>query len=148
MSYKEQMDAFKKGSLVNTEMKNLVSRTVRNTFIGFGVPVVQTFSNGAEHGVRLPWNETTPLFGVTVRERSSTEDGWSYRREARVMTFGLVAVEVGEDVEVGKTPVWDVVGKKWMAHNGVELKHARWETNTPSGGIAIIRMGMDGELDP
>src|SRR5690606_30911647 len=144
--YNATMSAAREGMIANTEPKTLISRTVETAAgIGLGLPAAQGTD---DNGVIATASATAAILGITVRERSvrpETPNKFAQYESARIMTKGVIWVEVagavsaGEDVTV--TLATGALGSTAVGAGIVAIPNARWESSTSGAGLAKLRLG-------
>lgn len=123
----------------NQEECNLISRNVETEAgIGFGLYVSQ---GTADDGVIV--GDGANFLGVTVRDQSvdpANPDLFAEDSSARIMTKGVVWIEVDGDVSAGD-PVSLGASGALGTGGSVEVAGARWDTSATDGNLAILRLG-------
>lgn len=145
MAYKAEMDAGVAGAIVNTENKNIISRTVEtDTGIAFGMPVVQ---GANDKGIRASKATDTAFVGITVLDRTATDlngNGFAKFESARVLDRGVIWVTVSEAVVAGDpvavTVATGAFAKTVAGATTVAMANAIYDTSAASGGIAQLRL--------
>ena len=139
-TYNETMDAGRLGAIADTNDKTLVSRNAEVAAIGFGAPVVQ---GTADNGVWEAKTGDTAIYGISVRDRSTSNDEFAVGESVRVMTKGTiwvtaaVAVAAGDPVAV---KVADATFEKTAATGVIAIAGARWDSSAAIGELAKIRL--------
>lgn len=140
MAYKAEQDAGIAGAIVNTENKNIISRTVEDAAgIAFGLAVAQGVN---DKGIRAVTTGDTDFVGITVLDRTAGDliNGKFVQYEsARVLEEGVIWVEVTEAVKAGDAAAVDLATGKFNKA-GVAMAGARFETSAASGGLAQLRL--------
>lgn len=144
-NFKEQMDVGVAGGIVNTENKNIISRTVETeTGIEFGKPVVQ---GEYDKGIRAAKAGDTRFVGITVLDRTAFDlkgNGFVHRETARVLDRGVIWVKVSEAVkagdEVAVTVATGEFNKTPAAATSVKMANAVYDTSAPINGLAQLRL--------
>jgi len=143
-TYSEKMDAGRPGGLVNTELANLISRTVQTaTGLGFGLCV----KRGTGDNDCILFDGGTPL-GISVRQReldANEPNKFKQYAEARIITKGPVYANAPVAVAQGD-PVF-VVDADGTFHNAAATGRtafpgAVWDTTTSGAGLAVIALGI------
>lgn len=150
-TYNETMDAARAGQIVNTEHKELISRTVEDAEgFGFGIPVAQGTN---DKGATATLTGVSEIIGITIRERSVSPETPNKRGQyesATLMRKGNIwvvvtdagGVSAGDDVWINKTDGTfsngDVGGS-----NGLHLAGCRWDTSAANGALAQLRVNLD-----
>jgi hypothetical protein len=150
-TYNETMDAARAGQIVNTEHKELISRTVEDAAgFAFGIPVAQGTN---DKGATATLTGATKITGITVRERSVKPETPNKRDQyepALLMRKGCLwvvvtdagGVEADDDVWINLTDGTfsngDVGGG-----NGLHLAGCRWDTSAANGALAQLRVNLD-----
>lgn len=141
-TYEEKLDIGRPGHIVNTELKNLISRNVEGEEgIGFGLPVVRSDDN-PNRGARATATGDTSILGVSVRECSvdaNDPDFFGEGREMRVMTKGVIHVTVAVDVTAGDEVRVIVADGTWSNTGGIVV-NGEYDTSAVAGGVARIRL--------
>lgn len=138
-NYADTRDVAVNGAIANTEPNVLISRTVETAAgIGFGKPVNQ---GAADHGCKVTAG-TAAILGVTVMDRSTSDDTFAEDASARIMTKGVIWVTAGEAVAAGD-PVYVTASsgawKKTEASN-VAVPNARYDTSAANGELVALRL--------
>ncbi|WP_395175051.1 hypothetical protein [Roseibium alexandrii] len=150
-TYNETMDAARAGQIVNTEHKELISRTVEDAAgFGFGIPVAQ---GSNDKGATATLTGVSEIVGITVRERSTnpaTPDKRGQYESTLLMRKGVIWVVV---TDAGGVDAGDLV---WInltngtfsnadvgSSNGLQLSGCRWETSAANGALAQLRVNLD-----
>lgn len=140
MAYKAEQDAGIAGAIVNTENKNIISRTVEDAAgIAFGLAVAQGVN---DKGIRAVTTGDTDFVGITVLDRTAGDliNGKFVQYEsARVLEEGVIWVEVTEAVKAGDAAAVDLANGKFNKA-GAAIAGARFETSAASGGLAQLRL--------
>lgn len=140
MAYKAEQDAGIAGAIVNTENKNIISRTVEDAAgIAFGLAVAQGVN---DKGIRAVTTGDTDFVGITVLDRTAGDliNGKFVQYEsARVLEEGVIWVEVTEAVKAGDAAAVDLATGKFNKA-GAAMAGARFETSAASGGLAQLRL--------
>lgn len=145
MVYKAEMDAGVAGAIVNTENKNIISRTVEtDAGIAFGVPVVQ---GANDKGIRASKAADTKFVGITVLDRTATDlngDGFVKFESARVLDRGVIWVTVSEAVKAGDAVAVKVAtgefAKTVAGATTVAMANAVYDTSAAANGLAQLRL--------
>lgn len=126
------------GQIANTEIYNVISRTIEDANVGFGVALAQ----GAEDmGAKVG---TGTFIGVTVRDRSveaKNQNTFAVGSTAGLMTKGVIWVVAGETVVAGDAAGFDATGKIVKAATGTEIPSARFDTSGSTGELVKLRLG-------
>lgn len=140
MAYKAEQDAGIAGAIVNTENKNIISRTVEDAAgIAFGLAVAQGVN---DKGIRAVTTGDTDFVGITVLDRTAGDliNGKFVQYEsARVLEEGVIWVEVTAAVKAGDAAAVDLATGKFNKA-GAAMAGARFETSAASGGLAQLRL--------
>ena len=140
MAYKAEQDAGIAGAIVNTENKNIISRTVEDAAgIAFGLAVAQGVN---DKGIRAVTTGDTDFVGITVLDRTAGDliNGKFVQYEsARVLEEGVIWVEVTAAVKAGDAAAVDLATGKFNKA-GAAIAGARFETSAASGGLAQLRL--------
>nr|WP_313974106.1 hypothetical protein [uncultured Psychrobacter sp.] len=140
MAYKAEQDAGIAGAIVNTENKNIISRTVEDAAgIAFGLAVAQGTN---DKGIRAVTTGDTGFVGITVLDRTAGDliNGKFVQYEsARVLEEGVIWVEVTAAVKAGDAAAVDLATGKFNKA-GAAMAGARFETSAASGGLAQLRL--------
>ena len=141
MAYKAEQDAGIAGAIVNTENKNIISRTVEDAAgIAFGLAVAQGVN---DKGVRAVKTGDTAFVGVTVLDRTASDlqgnGKFSHYESARILEEGVIWVEVTAAVKAGDAAAVDLATGKFNKA-GAAMAGARFETSAASGGLAQLRL--------
>ena len=140
MVYKAEQDAGIAGAIVNTENKNIISRTVEDTAgIAFGLAVAQGVN---DKGIRAVTTGDTDFVGITVLDRTAgglINGKFVQYESARVLEEGVIWVEVTEAVKAGDAAAVDLATGKFNKA-GAAMAGARFETSAASGGLAQLRL--------
>ena len=141
MAYKAEQDAGIAGAIVNTENKNIISRTVEDVAgIAFGLAVAQGVN---DKGVRAVKTGDTAFVGVTVLDRTASDlqgnGKFSHYESARILEEGVIWVEVTAAVKAGDAAAVDLATGKFNKA-GAAMAGARFETSAASGGLAQLRL--------
>lgn len=144
MTYKAEPSAGIAGAIVNTEHKNIVSRTVENAAgVKFGKPVAK---GSADKSCRPTKAGDTRFIGITVVDRTATgvaDDQFNQYEGARVLEEGVIWVEVAEAVTAGDPVVVDVVAGtfiKTAAAEKIAWDGVVYDTSADAGSIAQVRI--------
>lgn len=140
-TYNETLASGKAGSIVNTEPKTLISRTVENADgVDFGLAVSQ---GTADSGCHKTTTGDTKILGIAVRDRSvnpETPNKFAQYDSARVMTKGVVLVTANATVAAGD-PVHVVVADNTFTNTGgVQITNARYDSSGTSGDLVAVRL--------
>lgn len=143
-SYPEKMDAGRAGGIVNTEHRNLISRTVETAEVGFGVPVMR----GSTDSTCAKFAPFNPVFlGITVRERSTdanNPDVFRVGDSARIMTKGNIyaltpgAVAAGDLVYIVDA---DATFHNTAAAGRTLVPNAVWDKTVTAAELSVIALG-------
>ena len=140
MAYKAEQDAGIAGAIVNTENKNIISRTVEDAAgIAFGLAVAQGTN---DKGIRAVTTGDADFVGITVLDRTAGDliNGKFVQYEsARVLEEGVIWVEVTAAVKAGDAAAVDLATGKFNKA-GAAIAGARFETSAASGGLAQLRL--------
>lgn len=140
MAYKAEQDAGIAGAIVNTENKNIISRTVEDAAgIAFGLAVAQGVN---DKGIRAVTTGDADFVGITVLDRTAGDliNGKFVQYEsARVLEEGVIWVEVTAAVKAGDAAAVDLATGKFNKA-GAAMAGARFETSAASGGLAQLRL--------
>lgn len=136
-TYNETLDAGRVGAIADTNEKTLISRTAEVGSIGFGMPVVQ---GDDDRGAWKAKTGDTAILGISVRERSSTNDEWVVGESMRVMTEGSIWVTASVDVVAGDPVSVVVATAEFSNTGGVAIEGARFETSATAGNLAVVRI--------
>mgnify|MGYP000215177590 CR=1 FL=1 len=140
-TYAETMDEGRAGMIVNTELKNLISRNVEGADgIGFGKAVAR---GTLDRSARVTTTGDTKILGISVRERSvdaNDEDNIAEGRELRVMTKGVTYVTVSGAVVQGEAVHLAVATGVWSNAGGITVANAEFETSAADGELARVRL--------
>lgn len=138
--YKAEQDAGIAGAIVNTENKNIISRTVEDAAgIAFGLAVAQGVN---DKGIRAVTTGDTDFVGITVLDRTVGDliNGKFVQYEsARILEEGVIWVEVTAAVAAGDAAAVDLATGKFNLL-GAAMAGARFETSAASGGLAQLRL--------
>lgn len=135
--YNETMDAGRVGAIADTGTKTLISRTAEVGAVGFGLPVAQGVADNGAHKAKTG---DTAILGITVRERSATDDQWAVGESMRVMTQGVIWVEAAATVAAGD-PVHVLVDTATFSNAaGVVIAGARYDSSGTSGDLVKVRL--------
>ena len=148
MAYKAEQDAGIAGAIVNTENKNIISRTVEDAAgIAFGKPVAQGVN---DKGCRATKAGDSQFVGITVLDRTAGDlvNGKFVQYEsARVLDRGVIWVTVAEAVKAGDpvaiTVATGAFAKTVATTVTVAMPNAVYDTSAASGGIAQLRLKQD-----
>ncbi len=126
------------GGIVNTEPRNLISRTVEDSGgIDFGLAVIQ----GAEDKGCIV-GDATAFLGVTVRDQSveaDDPDAFEFQATARIMTRGVIWVLNSGGVSAGDPVVALADGRLGTGSSPI-VGGARWDTTALDGVLAQLRL--------
>jgi len=136
-TYQESLDAGRVGAIADTTNKVLISRTAEGAAIGFGVPIAQ---GTADRGARATATGDTTVIGITVRERSATDDQWAVGESMRVMKQGAIYVEAAATVAAGDAVHVIVDGGTFSNTGGVEIPGALYESSGDAGDLVQVRL--------
>lgn len=131
-SYQETLDAGRAGALVNTEPKTLISRNAEAEIL-FGQPVEQ-----GDNDMGVKPSAGGAVLGISVRERSADDDKWVNGESVRVMTTGVIWVQVTAAVVAGDLVHAD--GTDFTNTGGVQLANARYDSSAAAGALAKVRI--------
>lgn len=138
--YKQEMDAGVAGAIVNTENKDIFSRTVEDEAgVGFGLAVAQ---GANDKGIRAVTTGDTAFVGVTVLDRTATnltDNKFVQYESARILEEGVIWVEVTEAVKAGDAAAVDLATGKFNK-SGAAYAGARFDTSADVGGLAQLRI--------
>ncbi len=127
------------GAIASMEGERLISRTVQDAAgIAFGLAV----EAGTEENTCITGN-AGPFLGVTVLDRGIPPEfpsGFAQNSTARIMTSGVVWVEVVEAVGQKDLVKYDPATKKWGKTTGTNFGAARFESKTTAAGIAKLSL--------
>ena len=142
VQYKESIAGYSAGFIPNSEPNVLISRTVEDaTPIAFGKAVAQ---GTGDNGITLLTTGATDYVGITCTEHSTdanTPDVFAQYDNARVMTKGVICVEVSETVSAGDA-VHVVLSTSAFSNNGGQtIPNARYDSSGVSGDIVKVRLG-------
>lgn len=141
--YQETLDEGRVGHIVNTELKNLISRNVEGDGgLGFGIAV----SRGAnDRGCKQVASGET-ILGVVTRERSvdaNNVDVVGEGVEARLINKGVVYVQAAGAVSQGDSAYFVIADGNWTnaaATGAVQYSNAEFDTSTTSAGVVRLRI--------
>lgn len=143
-TYKTTLDAGRPGHVADMRGSVIVSRTVDNTTLAFGVPVSQGTTDKSCH---LTTTGDTNIIGFTVRDRSvaAGQDNYAQRDSAAIMTQGAIwatvtdagGVVAGDDVWV-KLSDGTLSNADVGSSGSIKATGCRWETSAANGGVAVI----------
>lgn len=142
-SYPEKMDAGRAGGIVNTEHRNLISRTVETAEVGFGVPVMR----GSTDSTCAKFAAEGVILGITVRERSTdanNPDVFRVGDSARLMTRGNIyaltpgAVAAGDLVYIVDA---DATFHNTNAAGRTVIPNAVWDKTVTGAELSVIALG-------
>jgi len=131
-SYSEDLDEGRVGDIVNTENKDLISRTVEED-IAFGLPVQQ---GANDNGVLL--SAGGPILGISVAERRADYDMFKTPDSARIMIRGVIFVIASVDVNAGDPVHAD--GVNFTNTGGVAIAGARYDSSASAGALVKVRL--------
>lgn len=135
--YNETLDAGRLGALADLGHNVLISRTIEGAAVGFAVPLAQGTN---DKGARATTTGDTAVVGVTVRDRSSTDDQFAVGDTARVMTEGVIWVSPVAAVAAGD-PVHVIVADATFSNTGgLALAGSRYEDSGAAGSLVRIRL--------
>ena len=142
-TYSSTMSAARAGMIADMRGSTLISRTVEDATLGFGVPVTKGTAAGQCKKLAAG---STDIIGITVRERSGVAEssGWAQYEDARIMSEGALWVTVTDAGGVAAgDPVWvkksDGTFSNADAGSSGSLKLAgRFETAAANGALAVI----------
>jgi len=142
--YKETLDVGRAGHIVNTELKNLISK-VADGEVGLGRAVV---FGSADRTVREIAAGDTELLGISVRERSldaNHENVFASGDNVRVMTQGVVFVTVSTAVSHGQGVQMDPVNGNFMGQTIISgeqfvVAGAKFDSDAAAGEVARVRL--------
>ncbi len=137
-TYADNIDSGYVGGIVNTEPRNLISRTVEaSAGLAFGLAVMQ----GTEDKECVV-SDASSFLGVTVRDQSvdpSEPNKFEQYSEARIMTRGVIWVENSGGVSAGDPVVVLAAGALGTGSSPL-LGGARWDTTALDGVLAQLRL--------
>lgn len=141
-TYKETRLKALEGGIVNTENKNIISRTVETAEgIAFGKPVVR---GEKDQGIRLPKSGDTKFLGITVLDRTTQtgEAKFVHLESARVLDRGVIWVKVAEDVKAGDPVTVNVTDATFgkSTESAVVFEQAVYDSSAEAGQLAQIRL--------
>lgn len=146
-SYSSIMAVAHAGMVVNTELANVISRTVTAGEIGFGQVAVQ---GASDHTVRPSDVGLTDFVGITVRDQAvdpQTPNVYGIGSTAAVMTKGVIWVVAGEAVAAGDPVYFDPTSfgaflNDAAGGNAILIPNARFDTSaTAQGQLVKLRLG-------
>jgi len=141
--YNERQDAARAGHLANTELANLISRTVQTPD---GVDFAVAVERGTGDNDCVLFAGGTPL-GIVVRQRAmdaNEPNKFKQYSEARIATKGAIWVNAPVAVAQGD-PVFvlDADGTfSNVATGATAYPNAVWDTTTSGAGLAVIALDI------
>jgi hypothetical protein len=128
------------GAIASMEGERLISRTLQDAAgLTFGLAV----EAGTEENTCITGN-AGPFLGVSVMDRGVTAEfpnGYAQYASVRIMTQGVVWVEVEEAVNQKDLVKYNPATKKWGKTTGTNFGVARFESKTSAAGIAKLSLG-------
>lgn len=135
--YNKTMDAGRAGAIADMQGATLISRNAEVGAIGFGLPLAQGADDNGAHKAKTG---DTAIIGISVRERSSTDDEYAVGDSVRVMTNGVIWVTAAATVAAGD-PVHVVVASATFTNTGgVAIAGARYDSSGTSGQLVKVRL--------
>lgn len=139
MAYPNQMRPGIAGAIASMEGERLISRSVQDAAgIPFGAAVQEgTVENTCALGA------AGPILGVAVLDRGVSPEmvtGFAQYASARIMTSGVIWVEVAEAVNPTNGVKWDPATKKWGKTTGTVVLLAKWESIVTGPGVAKLSL--------
>lgn len=128
------------GMIADTSLATIVSRTVEDDPIPFGVAVVQ---GAGDHGVTEVASGDTALYGISVRDQAvdaESTDEYPVGDTLPVLLTGAIWVTAGGTVNAGD-PVGVVVATgAFVTGSGVTLTGAKYETSGDAADLVRVRI--------
>ena len=146
-SYSENIGVAFPGMRANLVPETVITRTVKNDTMPFGVVAVQ--AEGDFEATTIPNLATADpggYVGISVRDQSvdpNEPNEYAERANANIMTKGTVWVNAYETVDAGD-PVYFVTATGLLGKTSASstlIPNARWETSRTGAGLAMIRLG-------
>lgn len=149
-TYSSTLSAAFPGMIADTGPTTVISRTVEDSDIGFGVPVAQ---GSDDHGCTATLTGVTDIVGITVRDQAtdpSAANQYSEGDTAALLRNGSIWVTVTDaGGVVPGDPVWVTLSTGAYSNadvgsgNGLKLAGCQWETTGANGALARIRVNLD-----
>lgn len=147
-TYNATIDTARAGAIADMRGSTLISRTVEDAALAFGVPVSQGTNDKGCHLTKAGDND---IIGISVRERSlkADADSWAQYESARIMSKGAIwAVVTDAGGVVAGDPVWVALATGAFSNadagGGGSLKiNGRWETSAANGALAVIAFNTE-----
>src|SRR5690606_24971427 len=153
-TYSDTQPAAVAGAQATMIPATIISRTVEDAAIGFGIAVAQ---GSADKGCAAFGAGDTEVLGITVLDRSASslsvtsgqvpdrdDDKFGVGESARIMTKGDIWVVCASGCSAGD-PVWVRPSngdfQDSNANSAVQIAGARWDTSASAGGLAVVRLG-------
>jgi len=146
-TYTENLAVAFPGMRANLVPETVITRTVKNAEMGFGVVAVQ--ADGDFNVTTIEDAATADpggYVGISVRDQSADPgepNGYLENANAAIMTKGTIWVNAYEAVDAGD-PVYFVTATGLLGKttgSSTQIPNARWETSTSGAGLAMIRLG-------
>ncbi len=137
-NYPTTMAAGYPGQVVNTELNNIISRTVVDASIAFGLAVVAGTADGT---VKVG---AGTFKGVAVRDRAvegTSPDAYPVNATAGIMTKGVIYVTAKEAVAAEDTAGFDETGALVKAATGTAIPNAVFDNSGAAGALVKLRLG-------
>ena len=146
-TYNENLAVAFPGMRANLVPETVISRTVKNASMGFGVVAVQA---AGDYEVTTIGDAATAdpggYVGISVRDQAAdpgAPNAYAEDATAAIMTKGTVWVNAYESVAAGD-PVYFVTATGLLGKttaSSTQIANARWETSRTGAGLAMIRLG-------
>jgi hypothetical protein len=146
-TYTETLATAFPGMRANLVPETVISRTVVNDTMGFGVVAVQ--AAGDREVTTIPNAATADpatYVGISVRDQAvdpGVPNAYDEKATANIMTKGTIWVTAYETVDAGD-PVYFVTATGLLGKTSASstlIANARWETSRTDAGLAMIRLG-------
>ena len=142
-NYSDRQDEGRAGDVANTEISNLISRTVETED---GIEFAKVVERGALDNTCKAFAGGKPL-GIVARQRSmdaQSPNKFKQNSEARICTVGVIRVNAAVAVNQGDQ-VYVVNADGTLSNvdtDATEYPNAVWDSSTTEAGLASIALNV------
>lgn len=142
LNFKEDIAAYAVGRRVNMEEWNTITRSAEAS-VGFGVPVKP--GTGAHTCVEITATTGENVLGITEASQvlPHTGDAYAQYDNVAICEFGVIGVELDDDVVRGAPARFNTVSGKWtdaaQSATVVTIPGAQFEYDGTAGTVGAIR---------
>ncbi|MDY8108265.1 hypothetical protein U0C82_03760 [Fulvimarina sp. 2208YS6-2-32] len=143
-TYLDDMPVAYAGMVANTELADIISRTVEDAALPFGKAVTQGTGDKSVHPTTTGDASTLGVSVLSNATENSTVNGYPQGDTAAILIKGVIwvtadgAVAAGDDVTV--TVATGAYGTKAAGAGVLAVPNARWETSAADGALAQLRL--------